>query len=311
MQRLILADSVERLAYRKCLNAIRYPLYAILLLSAIRYPLSAVAFADVVYYKSGDVLKGLVVEEHQDRVVVNTEAGEQTILRKDIDDVFYDDPERNYLYLGNQALVNRDFGLAKGFFHKALQIHPQFIEAQEALHRLEDHQMKLASPEAMRDPLAALESRWGLILEPTGNWPEVKVVRNGSSPLGSEIVAGDLLVSAWGQSLAFLPITQVAQALLGPSGSTVKLTIQRPLHLPKGALPGVIFEMEPLGLTVTKVEPVGVAESTRMRVGDRIVALDGNSTRYLPLAEARRAFQKARDEGITIVIHRDLMIKRR
>jgi C-terminal processing protease CtpA/Prc len=171
--------------------------------------------------------------------------------------------------------------------------------------------MRLASPESMRDPVAALGSRWGLILEPTGNWPEVKVVKNGSSPLGSEIVAGDLLVSAWGQSLAFVPMAQVAQALLGPSGSTVKLTIQRPLHLPKGSSPGMTFEMEPLGLTVTKVEPGGASESTGVRVGDRIVALHGDSTRYLPLAEARRAFQKAREEGMTIVIHRDLMVKRK
>ncbi len=286
------------------------------------------AFADVIYYKSGETLKGLVVEEHRDRLLVNVDGKERAILRRDIEEVFYDDPERNYLYLGNQALEAKNFALARGFFHKALQIRPDFQEAQDALHRVEDFQKKGAVYAIVPISEKTMESGWGLVLNLSVEdlqgggtvarqsfFPVVKEVRYGSLADRHRILPGDGLVSLWGDSLAFLSLKEVFGVLLGPPGSEVKLTIQRKVVLepaPKEGQrwPGLTLEMGRRGLTVAGVEPASAAQTVGLRSGDRIVAIGQRSTRYLPLEEARRILSDSKGKSIFLVIHRDLMIQR-
>jgi len=275
----------------------------------------ASAFADTIYYNSGETLKGLVVEEHRDRIVVSTEAGEWTVFRKDIAEVFYDDPERNYVYLGNQALLMENFAAAHGFFRKALQLHPDFRDAEGALNRLADLKKKSESPEREADPVGALQNRWGLTLTSTANGVQIQAVKKGSLAARAGILAQDLLVSAWGESLAFLPLEEVARALLGPPGSPVGLAVQRAVSLAPGvskkrAWPGWTLSMESLGLTVTAVEPSGAAVKKGIQPQDRIIEIGGRFTRYLPLEEAVRITRDAQKKGLLVVIHRDLLIKR-
>ena len=56
------------------------------------------------------------------------------------------------------------------------------------------------------------------------------------------------------------------------------------------------LSMERLGLTV-----VGS--------GDRIVSINGQSTRYLPLEQARKMIQAAQDKGVELVINGELRVK--
>ena len=275
----------------------------------------APTFADTIYYNSGETLKGLVVEEHRDRIVVSTEAGEWTILRKDIAEVFYDDPERNYLYLGNKALLTENFGLAHGFFRKALQLHPDFQEGVDGLNRLADLKKKSDSPEREADPVRALQARWGLALSLGTNYAQVQTVKEASVAARAGMMAQDSLVAAWGESLGFLPPEEVARVLLGPPGTMVRLTIQRSVQLSqhgskKGVWPGWTLSMEPPGLTVMAVEPGGAAEAKGFRAKDRIVEVDGRFTRYMPLEEAVAVVRDSQKKGLLVVIHRDLLIKR-
>lgn len=269
------------------------------------------ACADVIYYRTGGTLKGLIVEEHRDRVVVSTEEGEKPILRGDIDEVFYDDAERNYLYLGNEALALREFAMAKGLFRKALQIFPRFQEAEDALHRLEDLKLKEESGFKAHDPLEALHEQWGLNLSRQGQkWVVVQGAAEGLLAYRSGIASGDALVSFWGDSLAYLNVVEVAETLVGPPGSAVKLTLSREVSLPGDATPGITLSMQRLGLTVAAVGPLGRAGRTGLVPGDRIVAMDGKSTRYLPFSQARRILQEAGERGTVLLIHRDRMIRR-
>ncbi len=308
MQRLRPAYSVKRLAFRRFLYALRCTLYAVLFLSAIRCPPSAIAYADVIYLTSGETLKGLVVEEHRDRVVVNVGGKEQLLLRRDVDQIFFDDPERNYLYLGSQALENGDFPLAQGLFRKALQIHPAFQEGVDALHRVEDLKAKQSSSSWSSSPLKALETRWGLLLESTADYPLVREVEEGSTASRLEIFSADQLVSLWSESLGFMPLVEVARVLHGPSESLVKLTIQRRLVLPDPRL--VTLSMERLGLTVQAVDLPKAADGAGLKPGDRIVKIQNRSTRYMTLNEARRMLEESRGQGVKLVIHRDLMLRR-
>ena len=277
--------------------------------------LSAPAFADVVYLKSGGNLKGLVVEEHRDRIVVSTEGGEQTFFRKDIDEIFFDDPERNYLYLGNEALDNGDFDLARGLFQKSLQIRPHFPEAEEAIRRLDDLRLKTAAPPKESDPLTILKTRWGLELGLADRYPQIRSVREGSLAARMGLLSGDLLVSVWGSSAAYLALEDVATALLGPGGSQVRVTLRRNLKLSKRSpndrsWPGMTWGMDRLGLTVTTAPPSGAASAQGFLALDRITAISGRSTRYLPLSKAREALGGAKGKGFTLTIERDLLIFR-
>ncbi|MBI3318012.1 MAG: hypothetical protein HYZ90_02545 [Candidatus Omnitrophica bacterium] len=294
----------------------------IFVLFLIAYPLClTAAFADTVYLKSGESLKGLVVEEHRDRIVLSTEAGEQTFFRRDLDDVFYDDPERNYLYLGEQALEAENFSAARGFFRKALQIYPEFQEADDALKRLEDLQRKRSVSWKAARPEADLEGQWGLLLSaytpssgPSRPWPRVEKAKPGSLAERLRLLPGDELISFWGDSLAFFSPSEAAEVLLGPTKTPVKLTIQRRVLLapnPTGRdWPGLELEMSRMGLTVSKVEPKQPAASSGLLAGDRIVQLGEISTRYLPLPEARKVFQDSKTQGILMTVHRDLHFDR-
>ncbi len=280
-----------------------------LLMSFVACP----SYADVVYYKSGENLKGLVIEEHHDRIVVSTEAGEWTILRKDIQEVFYDDPERNYLFMGNQAIEEKNFTTAQMFYRRALQIQPGFFNAEDSLNRLADLKRKAQAAEDYPDPVGVLQNRWGLTVQIKVDRPEVQAVKPNSLAARSGIAVGDSLVTAWGYSLSFMTVEELAKTLLGPAGSPVRVTIGRKVLLSKSdkkaKWPGMELTMEPLGLTVKEEDPKGASVKAGLLMQDRIVEINGFPTRYMPLAEARKLFKEAKGD-VPLVIRRDIMVKR-
>jgi membrane-associated protease RseP (regulator of RpoE activity) len=275
------------------------------------------AFADAVYFTSGEELKGLVVEEHRDRIVVSTVDGEQVIARREIDEIFFDDPERNYLYLGNRSLAGGDFSAAQGLFRKALQIYPEFQEADDALNRAADLEAKRGVPslELSADLSGELLTRWGLRLKAGEGYPEVQSVEPGSQAQRAGIAAGDRLTAVWGESLSFLPVREAAYLILGPGGSMAKITLARQIALPpyspaQPLWPGFLLSTERLGLIVTAVEPGSPASGAGLLAGDRVAAVDSQATRYLPLKEVQLQVEKARGQGLTLTVHRDLRVVR-
>ncbi len=272
------------------------------------------AQADEIYFTSGESLKGLVVEEHVDRLVVSTVDGERVVWRRDVDEAFFDDPERNYLYLGDEALEAGDVHGAVALFQKAAQFNAELEEVRDALRRADDRRRKLETLWEVRDPEAALRKHWGLRLAPTtGGAPKIAVVTTPSFAERAGLQADDQVMAIWGASMAYRPVTQVAEWLLGPSGSAVKLLIQRDLVLSASALPGGKwpgFEpaMTPAGLTVAETGPLGAAAG--LRPGDRIVAINGHATRYLPLASVRALLDRLKGTNVSLQIQRALFLTR-
>lgn len=285
------------------------PVFVLLLLAA-----ATAVRADDVFFQAGGSLRGLVVEEHDDRVVVSTEQGERTVPRKEIDEIFYAEPERNQLYLGNQALAAGDFGGARKFFEQALRLNPLLLEAKDALDLTEEMERKAGQPQAA-DPLAALAAMGLKLRQGDAGWVLVGEVARGSAAQRWGLAPGDALVAHWGGSLRYLPPEEAARRLAGPPGSPLKLTIQRRVELPPAqppqvGWPGLKLEMEHFGLTAREVEPTAPAFLAGLRPGDRVVELGGAPTRYMPLGTARKSVQQAKDKGIPLVIHRDFMVKR-
>ena len=260
-------------------------------------------------------MTGLVVEEHRDRILFNTEQGEKTVLRTQIADIFYSEPERNQFYLGNQAIQDGDYNSARVFFMKALQINPQFSEAGDALQRLKDLQEKGTLSLADANPVRLLETLWGVQLQEGGTGAVVFAVESGSFGDRIGLKAGDRLIAYWGESLLYLPAQEVASAMLGSAGTTLKLTLQRRLVLdpePELAIPwpGMKVDITRLGWTVLSIDSVGPSVKAGFLAGDRIVKVDGQSTRYMPLSKINGTIQSAKIRGMSAFIERDLTVVR-
>ena len=270
-------------------------------------------FADEIYFTSGRSMKGLVVEEHADRLVVSTVDGEQVILRREVDEVFFDDPERNFIYLGNEALAAGDLQAAVTLYRKALQLNPRWEEGLDALRRAEDHQRRLTNGWSVADPVQALWNHWGLRLAATDDYPVVAEVVPEGMAQQAGLQAADQVIAVWGESAAFRPLPEVAERLLGPAGTPVKLTIQRLVTVaatrrPALDWPGFEVTMAPAGLTVSKVGPLGA--SAGLKPDDLIVQLNGRLMRYVPLASARTMLREAKSRGLQVAVHRHHLIIR-
>lgn len=276
---------------------------------------AAAARADVLYLKDGRTLRGLVVEEHWDRLVLSTEEGERPFLRRDVEEIFYDEPERNQLYLGRLALAMGNTALAEGFFRKALQMHPALREAEDAMGRLEDLRLKRGAGGDFPEPLEALEARLGLTLDASGSMARVEAVRPDSPADRAGLTSGDGLIRYWDESLLHMSPERIAERFLGPSGSSFRLTVQRVPAIPQALpdeqdWPGLELAMERDGLTATEVRPGGMAALAGLLPGDRVVRLERDSTRYMPLGEARKRLRESARRGIILTIQRDISFNR-
>ena len=165
------------------------------------------------------------------------------------------------------------------------------------------------------DPVRLLETRWGIQLQEGGNGAVVFAVKSGSFGDRTGLKAGDRLIAYWGESLLYLPAQEVASAMLGNSGTTLKLTIQRRLVLdpePELAIPwpGMKVDITRLGWTVLSIDSVCSSAKAGFLAGDRIVKVDGQSTRYMPLSKINGIIQSAKTRGMSAFIERDLTVVR-
>jgi len=157
-------------------------------------------------------------------------------------------------------------------------------------------------------------------LEGVGRWTQVKAVREDSPAQQIGVRVGDKLISFWGRSLSFRSLEAVGSILWGPAGTQGKLSISREVKLPapvgkaRKGWPGMELSMEPLGLTIAKVLPKRAADQIELLEHDRISRMGDQSTRYLPINEARQIFKEHKkvhkNEPLKLMIQRDLMFKR-
>ena len=303
--------------------------------------LACPALADTITLKNGTERKGLVVEEHTDRIILSTEKGEIPILRRGITNIVYDEPAQNFLKIGQEYEADNRLGEALAYYEKAQSLNPGLAEAASAATRVRNR-FWASLTEGPRDEMERkqeLYDAWergtavnaferkkieerkrlrdglGLALGKSGEWLELESVDSKKPAAVAGLKKGDRLTAIDGRSLRYLNETAVLAQLLEPRFTNFTLEIERDVFLPGHvsfkAL-GMKLKLEYQGLIVRSVKKYSQAEKAGARSRDLIVRVNGEATRYMPLGQVERALAAAlgADERASLTIRRGALLAR-
>ena len=277
-------------------------------------------FADTIFLKHGDTIKGIVTEQYEDRVIIRVPGGEIGIYRNRISHIRFDEPEQNYLQLGDKYMEKKRFDKAVQLYKRAVKINPDFQQAKDALLRLEDRRKayiieRQKKEELFRktreEPEITLRKMLGIEIDRTYKmyiYPESPAAKKG-------IQTGDKLISIYNQQVKHMPLAKVRQYLIGSGTGKVKLTvevrfaIERRIRTALGKL-GIRIEIKETGLTITEVVRNSPAERLGLKSGDRIAAINEKSTRYMKMKQVIKNLKQRSTGQLSLSIRRNISLKR-
>jgi predicted metalloprotease with PDZ domain len=299
--------------------------------------------ADTVNKKDGTELKGVVIEDYDDRVKLSTVSGEVLVMKSEIKELYYDDEERAFLKLAEKERDRGNYESAFENYGKALQANPDSKDAREGIAILQEyiyskdeslradfirrHNWADDSVEAAfrvradtkgreQDALAVKRSL-GISLKEKGDVIEIAGVAKGSAASRADLREGDIIVAVWGKLVRYMSLDEVL-AILARSGLLrVECMIERTVEVRKtdartisgtDGIIGASLGMTVDGLTVASVRQDGPASEAGITPGDLVTAIDRNQTRYMPLKRAVQAIRTSKARVVTLDIRRKLMV---
>ncbi len=313
---------------------------AIILISiAIYIP---VLYADTIFMKDKSEIKGLIVDEYVDRVILSTVDGEKEVFREDIERINYDTEEQNFMQLGKAYEAKRLYRKAASYYKKAMEVNPDYEEAREAylasqakiwrqgdaLTKREIERQTLVRDWSKgrvkenlplpKDKKDILKDTLGISLAAQDGIFIIDDVRPYSSADKAGIEAGDVLAGIWGRFTSHRTMDDIVDELLGPEHSEVKVSLEKEISIPIKAPVknlykelGVLLRFEYEGLTVDEVAEDRPGRLAGLKEGDLVMAIDKESTRYLPMDQVTELINKTNNrKEITFHIRRDLNLRR-
>ena len=300
--------------------------------------------ADTITLKNGKDLKGLVVEQHADRIILSTEKGEIPIFLKGVKNIRYDDPAQNFMKIGQAYESEGKLGEALAFYEKAAEVNPDFEEAEKAANGVRNRfwAQRTEGPRNQMETKQMIYDAWGQgrpidqlihkeVLEQTTALREglgVSLDRKGDwicfdfvDPKKEAAVAGlrknDRLVSMDGRSLRYLNEEVVVKDFLSPKFSNFTLEFERDCFVHKERnqvnLPdlGLKLRLEYQGLIIQSVKDGSPAAEAGLKEGDLLTRVDGTATRYMPLKKVVQLIQHSQEDRIVFTIRRSTLLVRR
>lgn len=292
------------------------------------------ASADTIKMKDGSEIKGIMVEDYKDRLVLSTADGEITVMKQDIRGLSYDTEEENLIKLAELAKERHDHGRAFGYYEMARKINPNSKAAKDGLvflqgHLFREEQVKKeeavklqeefehhgapiiaqkSDEEEFKDAVNRMKKSIGMSLKMKEGLPQIDDVQINSPAYDAGVRKKDLLVAIWGRLTGYMTLKEVIDILLEKPSLEIKCTIERNTDVNAN---GATFSMEFDGLTATNVKEDSLAFEGGLRPGDLIVSIDGKSTRYMPLKDALKLMRDKRDETIRLTLRRETIIWRK
>lgn len=302
------------------------------------------AAADTLLLTTGEAMKGLVVEEHEDRVILSTGDGERVVFRKNISNIEYDNPEYDFLNLGREMEKQGRWGEALSYYEKALEVNPELTEARQASLGVRSKLWAKAldeGPSSEVDKQQAIEDSWranvnieeiarvrkedndkllwqrlGVKLARKREWVIVDELQVGGAFQKAGLQKGDELTALDGKSLRYLNEETIVQSLLEPRFANTSLQIGRSVVFAKGKKRpslkwlGINLRLEYDGLMVDGVKGrEGVPQA--FKNGDLVVSIDNKKTRYIPLKQAVKMIENASGDKLALEIRRNVSFTRK
>lgn len=302
--------------------------------------LCSVSPADTVILKSGKKVKGLILDEFKDRIVLSTADGEKTIIKSDIRSAVYDSEEKALMRMGENQLKRGQYIKAYHTFEKVVELDPDLEKARERRNYLRSYLETKTRYDVVDDlntrkeryegaegkiPVREVEEELGLVLAPGDKYVSIESIRGrGRSRSGPSLAPGDRIVAVWGELTAYMGVDEVAELLLAPG--EVKFTVERDVHpglSSAGKLSGVFLrtrykriagaelKLKTEGVIVENIIPGGPFETAGIRKGDLVYRISGRNTRYMPMAELVKIIEENQNRKIDLVIRRDITLWRK
>ncbi len=311
-----------------------FSIFYIFLLSA--------AYADTITTKDGKEIKGIVVEDYKDRVIFSTADGEVNVMKSDINELYFDSEEDNLIKLAEQARERDDYNRAFGYYDKAYKLNPNSKRAKDGLvflqgylfrkdeakkemsiRRQEDFEKYGGHIEAMQGDegeynraVEKLKDTSGMAVNLKDDLPGIVGVKIDSPAYDAGIRRGDRLVAIWGHLTGYMSLQEVVNNIMEKSSLEVKCIIERTIDVPISRnrplfakinhLIGASFSMEFDGLTISGVTDGDSAVLAGIHKGDLVTAIDGKSTRYMPLKNAVKMIKRSKANTVRLTIRREV-----
>lgn len=303
-----------------------------------------IVHADTVVLKNGKELKGLVVEEHADRIILSTEKEELPILRSGITEIKYDDPEQGFMKIGKSYEAEGKYGEALAYYEKAIEVNPGFEDARKAAMAMRNRfwSMTTEGPRSEMEKKQAIYDSWGsgrpleeidkqrssgqanelherlgVRLGKKGDWVRVAELSPKKDAVLAGLRKGDRLVAVDGESLRYLLKEVVTHKMLEPRYSNFSLEIERDCVVTKisprqslGEL-GLRLRLEYQGMVIDKVKSGSAAGNGGLKEGDVLTYVSGVSTRYMPMNKLSGFVQDLKQESVVFTVRRSTLLARK
>lgn len=286
---------------------------------------------DTIYTKEDKEIKGIIVEEYKDRILMSTAEGEKMIMKADIKELYFDTEEQNLIKLAEQALDRGDYLKAFVYYDKAFKINPDLKAAKDGIVFLQGYLFKKdmskkeqdvmrrnefekrgaggalikTDEERFKEALEKLKKTVGISLVSDGAITRIGSVRPGSPAYEAGMRKGDVLIAVWGRLVGYLSLQQVAERLLEKTSIETACTIERSVDLAGGDI-GADFKMQLDGMTVAGVNPGSPAQRAGLKQNDIIMEINDRPTRYMPIKKALELIKKEQGNVIILTFRRDI-----
>ena len=296
------------------------------------------SFSDTIQLTSGEKVMGIIVEEYADRVVVSTFEGEKIVHRNNIKSLYYDQMEQNLIKLGDKYFGRGEYDKAYFYYEKATKVNPELKIARDKMNFIMGHLFR-KKEEAKEDSVKRRQEfeEWtpdkpqtvegadfkkelyediGFRISDKNNTIRVRSLRKGSPAEISGLKNNDILISVWGRLTGYMNEKDVATMLLKESGGEIKIVAERYILVNKKKpiiknyrdIIGGRLDMLIEGLTVVELGELGAGKNAGLKEGDLIVAIDGKSTRYMPIKEAIDIIEDTKKDTVIFTIRREMTI---
>ena len=309
--------------------------YIFLIVATFLSLVTGYAAADTIYTKDGKELKGIITEDYKDRIVFSTIDGQVTVMKSDMKELYFDTEEQNLIKLAEQAKDKGDYVKAFIYYDKAFKLNPNSKAAKDGIVFLQGYLFKKdmsqkeevvrrhnefeqrgerteikSDEDKFNEDLKELRTESGIALMTSGGVTRIESVGAGSPAEGAGIRKGDTLVAIWGRLVGYMSLKEVVETMLEKNSLETKITLERDIAVrvgPGGSI-GAALSMQFDGLTVSAVKDGSTASEAGLKPNDIITAINGSSTRYMPLSRAIELIKRSTGGKVDLTVKKEMVI---